>query len=1168
MMLTKITLRYWAVIACVLGLASILWPSAAQDKSPSWQPLPVPGAWEDVSGGKLAKYDGFAWYRCWVKVPAEWRGTDLALSIELVDNIHEAYWNGVRVGGVGSFPPGFRDATQTSSSYTVSEKHIRAGAYNYLAIRVYDDGGKGGFIGTAPALIKETQAISLQGQWQFRTGDKLDWAKPSEDRPDDYASFAKVQETTSLPRPTLLVPKGLKPAEAAGTFKVPADLRIDQVLAEPIVRQPLNLNFDEKGRLWVVQYIQYPNPAGLKPLSRDIYWRVVYDKVPPPPPNHFRGKDKITIHEDTDGDGVFDSHKTFVEGLSITTAAVKGRGGVWVLNPPYLLFYPAKNNADVPSGDPVVHLEGFGIEDTHSTANSLHWGPDGWLYGAHGSTVSALVKRPGDKAPIAHLVGQHIWRYHPEKKKFEVFGEGGGNAFGVEIDSLGRVFSGHNGGNTRGFHYVQGGYYRKGFEKHGQLSNPYAFGFFEAMKHPDVPRFSHTFILYEGNALPDPYRGKLFAVAPLQGQVMLSDVTPDRSSVQTRDVMAVVTSKDTWFRPVEVKHGPDGGVYVADFYDANIAHLRHFEGQIDRDTGRVYRVTGKDAKPLAPFDLNKKTSAELIDVLKHDNRWFRETALRLLADRRDAAVLPLLRKLVVESKGQFALETLWALNLSGGLTPDIAEKTLGHSEPAVRAWTVRLLGDENRVGPELARKIADLAQHEKVVTVRGQFAASARRLPAEEGLPIVRQLLVHDQDAADIHQPLLLWWAIEAKCAQEREAVLEMFRDSTLWSTKLVQDTILPRLMRRFAAAGSQKDLHTCVELLRLAPEKKHGLILLKGFEEAYKGRSIAGLPTELFQEIAKLGGGSIAFGVRLGRPDALEKALALAQNAKAPLPQREEIVAILGEAKQPSSVPVLLDIVSGKEPDALRKTALTALQAYNEERIGAAVVKLFPGLSGDVKEVAETLLVSRKPWSRQFLAAVDGGTISAKAVPSTMLKKLLLHRDEQIVSLVKKNWGEVKGATTVQMKTEIDRLHGMVGAGTGNPYVGKKLFHARCASCHVLHSQGGNVGPDLTPFKRDDIANMLLHIVNPSAEIREGYENQVVITESGRILTGIVAEKDNRVVVLRVADGQKVVLTREDVAEIRAAGMSLMPEGLLQGLSDPEVRDLVAYLRTTQPLP
>lgn len=961
-------------------------------------------------------------------------------------------------------------------------------------------------------------------------------------------------------------PGKLMPADAAKTFKTPNDLAFDQVLAEPTVRQPVSLSFDERGRLWVVQYIQYPHPAGLKVLSRDMFWRVVYDKVPPPPPNHFPGKDIVSIHEDTQGNGVFDKHTVFLEGLNIVTSVTRGRGGVWVLNPPYLLFYPTKDNADRPTGDPVVHLQGFGLEDTHSCANSLRWGPDGWLYGAHGSTVSANITRPGDTAPITRMVGQHIWRYHPEKKRFEIFAEGGGNAFGVEIDSAGRIYSGHNGGDTRGFHYVQGGAYRKGFEKHGVLANPYSFGFFEAMKANKSQRFSHTYAINEAPGLPAQYRGRMFAVEPLQGRVMMSEIKTDRSSFQTLDLEPVVSSTDSWFRPVDIKPAPDGSLFVADFYEAKIAHLGHNDGVIDRDTGRVYRLRAADAKAYKPMDLGKKTSAALVELLRSDNRWVRQTANRLLGDRKDPSVFAALRKMIDTERGQTALEALWALHIGGGFDDNIESALVTHPEPAVRAWTVRLLADDFHLGPAAA-KVAELTRTEPSVHVRSQWAASARRLPAAESLSIVRGLLQGDEDAGDIHVPLLLWWAVETHCEKNRDAVLDLLRESPIWRARIVEETLLPRLVKRFAMAGAQKDLRTCVELFRLAPEKKHGLILLKGFEEAFKGRSAVGLPAELIAEVAKLGGGSVAFGVRQGSDAALAKALATIASPKAPIPDRVELVEIVGEAHRPGCVPGLLKLLAPLEPEPLRRAALGALSSYKDDEIGAAVVKLLPQMTGDLRDTAESLLTSRRVWSGQLLAAVDSGQVEPKSLPTATLRKLLLHKDDSIAALVKKHWGDVKGATTAQMQKEIERFTAVVGSGNGSPYVGKKLFTARCATCHILHATGGNVGPDLTPFKRDDAAHLLLHVINPSAEIREGYENQIVATGDGRTLTGIVVEKDASVVVLRTADGQRVVLPMDDIDDMRVSPISLMPEGLLQGLSDQEVRDLFAYLRSGQPL-
>jgi putative heme-binding domain-containing protein len=259
--------------------------------------------------------------------------------------------------------------------------------------------------------------------------------------------------------------------------------------------------------------------------------------------------------------------------------------------------------------------------------------------------------------------------------------------------------------------------------------------------------------------------------------------------------------------------------------------------------------------------------------------------------------------------------------------------------------------------------------------------------------------------------------------------------------------------------------------------------------------------------------------------------------------------------------------LLAAKESPALHKTTLGALQSYKDNKIGAAVVKQLTAMPEDVREVAESLLVGRREWSRQLLTAIDEGKVQAKSIPLPTLRKLLLHRDDKIAALVKKHFGEVKGATTEQMRKEIDRLAAVAQSGKGDPYPGKKLFTTKCANCHTFHAVGGIVGPDLTPFKRDDVPNLLLHIVNPNAEIREGYENSIVTTESGRTLTGIVIEKDARVVVLRMADGQRMVLPKDDIESMTVSPISLMPEGLLDGMSEQDVRDLFAYLRSGQPL-
>jgi putative heme-binding domain-containing protein len=961
-------------------------------------------------------------------------------------------------------------------------------------------------------------------------------------------------------------PGPLSPEASLTRLQPGEGLAVEQVLAEPEVAQPVFLNFDERGRLWLVEYRQYPEPAGLKVLSRDSVWRVVYDKVPAPPPNHDHGADRITIHEDTNGDGTFDRHKTFVDGLNIATACARGRGGVWVLNPPYLLFYPDSDNDDVPDADPQVHLEGFGLEDTHSVVNSLCWGPDGWLYAAQGSTVSGRVKRPGSAETPVHSMGQLVWRYHPETRRYEVFAEGGGNTFGVEIDAKGRVFSGHNGGDTRGFHYVQGGYSRKGFDKHGPLSNAYAFGYFDPMKHPKVPRFTHTFLIYDAEDLTPAFHGKLLGVAPLLSHVVVSEITPLGSTFQTRDVGLALSTTDPWFRPVDIKLGPDGAVYVADWYDGQVNHYRNHEGQIDRANGRVYRIEAPGSKPVKPFDLAARSTDQLIDLLSHPNRWYRQTALRLLGDRKDGSAVPRLARAVKEGTGQTALESLWALNLCGGLSETLAVELLGHADPYVRLWSVRLLCDDNHVSPRAARAIAERAKAETNVEARSQLACSARRLPAADGLPVVRNLLDHDEDAGDPHIPLLLWWAIEAKADSDREAVVALFRDRAVWDLAVVKKVIEPRILRRYAASGSRKDMLTCAEILRLAPGKGDARALMTGFEAALHGRRVPSLPDELSQALGEFEGSSVFLGLRQGKPEALAEALKVLADDRADRQQRLEYLQTLGEVSHPGAVPALRRLATRPNDPDLQYAAVQALARYSDQEIAEDLLAAIPSMAFDVRPAALGVLATREAWGARLLEAVDAGKVDAVTVAPEVIQRLQRYRDPKLTALVEKHWPGVRPATSAELQAEIERAAEMLRSGPGNPLSGQAVFAAKCAACHTLFGQGGKVGPELTTYRRDDLDTMLLNVVNPSAEIREGYRSFNVATTDGRAFVGLLIDQDPSVVVLRASDGHDVTVRRDEVEEMQASPASLMPEALLRDLPDKDLRDLFAYLRGNQP--
>lgn len=1161
----------------------------ADDPAPyeDWRLVPIPDTWKEPPRVRSSEEeglgrDGFAWYRASVAIPEDWNGRAIELLVEPVDDARSTFVNGVQVGASGTFPPNYRSGLGETGRDRIPEGLLKPGESNVIAVRVYYNDGRSNFAVAAPTLYDAEwlQAIKLEGSWEYQAGDDPSWAAgpvlsddahySRVDRFDDLEAYLRLRQGDTAP---------LSPADALDRFDVGEGLAVDLAVGDPDITQPLQVSFDERGRMWVVEYRQYPDPAGLTMVSRDKFLRTVYDRTPLPPPFGTPGIDRISIHEDRDGNGSFEHHSVFLDDLNLATSIARGRGGVWVLNPPYLLFSPDRDGDDVPDGDPEVHLEGFGLEDSHSIASNLCWGPDGWLYGAQGSTVTGRIRRPGEPDDaIIHSMGQLIWRYHPESKRYEIFAEGGGNTHGVEIDSRGRLYSGHNGGDTRGFHYVQGGYYQKGFAKHGALSNPYTFGYFMPMTHHSVPRFTHSFVFAEGGALPADYQGKLFGVEPLQGQVVRSEVSPEGSTFQSVDLDRPLATDDPWFRPVSIANGPDGALYVVDMYEQRIDHSSHYAGRVDKTNGRIYRLRGADAppgrfpgdlEPQPPFNLAAMSGEELIGLLDHPNRWYRRESLRILGDRKDASLIPSVRDDLLSFKAEDrALELLWALNLCGGLDEAVSLRLLDHPDPHVRSWTVRLACDDFEVSDAMAVAMSELATREPYVEVRSQLACSARRLPSRHALPIVRALLSRGEDATDPHLPLLLWWAIETKVGEDPEAVLSQFDEDAIWEEAIVSTTITERLMRRFAQAGTRDDLLACAVLLEHAPTREDSERLMVGFEAAFEGRSLSVLPDRLLQAIANSGGGSLPLRVRQGDDEAVTEALAIVSAPDAAAEDRLELIRTFGEVRDRRALPILLELASSEaESDPLRAAALSALRPFDEPEVGASVLRLHDSLPEESRDAAQTLLASRRSSARLFLDAISTGEINRDLVPESVARSVLLLDDPALADSVRELWGDLGGVSADHYREQIERLDAVIASGTGNPYTGKELYTEHCAKCHTLFDEGGDVGPSLTSYQRTDLRSMLIAVANPSVEIREGYETFLGLLLDGRVVTGFLVAEDDRVVVLRGADGRNEVLARDELEEFKGVPQSVMPDGLLDPLTDQQVRDLFAYLRSTQPL-
>ena len=959
------------------------------------------------------------------------------------------------------------------------------------------------------------------------------------------------------------------PQEVLDSFKIANDLSIDLVLSEPKINQPVEISFDHRGRLWVVQYNQYPYPKGLKIINVDNYLRVTFDKVPQAPPEGIKGADKITFFEDTDGDGTYDKSTDAITGLNIATSVAIGRGNIWVLNPPYLLAYPDPDGDGIPNGKPVVHLSGFGMQDTHAVTNSLTWGPDGWLYGAQGSTTTSTVSSSVTKDLF--LQGQAIWRYNPQTHVLERFAEGGGNnPFNIEIDEKGRLYSGSN-GSDRGPYYKQGGYYIKSWGKHGPLSNLYAFGYLPNMVYTgDKKRFTHSLIKYEGGSLPARYEGKMIAVNPLLNYVQLTRFEKNGSSFKAVDEDRILETNSRWFRPVDIQTGPDGAVYLSDWCDSRLSHVDPRDTW-SKTTGRIWRLRSKDGyTPHPKFDLSAYTNEQLIGLFSNKNEWFRKQAILLLGDRKDKTIIPQLTQLLRSGDSQVALEALWAINLSGGFTDEIATEALHHKDPFVRMWAVRLLGDNNKVSPAISDQLAGLASHELYPEVRSQLASTAKRLPASDAIPVIKNLLRSQKVTDDPDIPLLIWWAIESKAESDRKEVLSVFTDRTIWSNPIVEDVILKRLMQRYIMAGGADNYASATQLLKLSPSVKLSKLLVSGLQEGFGDRNMEELPPELLRLLkpfhAEFGEAPLTLGLRTGEEKAVDKALAIIADDNAEIGYRLSYTRTMGEIDQPKSVPGLLKLVeSSKTSSALREAALEALSHYNIADIGERVVKSYPSFRADYADriAALNLLATRASWTEGlFKTILESKRISKEDVPIEIAQRFKLLNDAGIDKTVELLWPDTRPLTSAEKVQQMNKISAIVASSPkGDPAKGRLLFLATCGSCHKLNNEGGNVGPDLTGYERNNLNTVLINIIDPNADIREGYEVQQIVTTDGRTLEGRIQSRNGGNITYQPPmGGRETTISANKIKKISARPTSIMPEHLLDKMSDQEIKDFFSY--------
>jgi putative membrane-bound dehydrogenase-like protein len=957
-------------------------------------------------------------------------------------------------------------------------------------------------------------------------------------------------------------------AESAGRMSVPDGFHVSLFAGEPDVVQPIAMTTDERGRLWVVECLSYPN------------WQT----------NAAPGQDRVVILEDRDGDGRFDTRRVFWDkGRNLSGIAI-GFGGVWLCSAPELIFIPDRNRDDIPDGPPEAMLDGWSLDAKHNIVNGLTWGPDGWLYGCHGILSDSNVGRPGAAQGERVRMNCGVWRFHPTRHIFEVVAHGTTNPWGIAFDDYGQMFVA-NCVIKHLFHIIPGARYER---MYGQDMNPYAFrliescadhihwagGFWktEGAQHPqnDAAGGGHAHcgaMVYLGDNWPDRYRNTFFTLN-VHGHRINNDSLERRGSGYiARHQPDLLKANDAWFRGVSLLGGPDGGVFMSDWCDAGECHDYI---DIHRENGRIYKVTcGAPKSP--PGDLSKLADDELVKLQLHKNDWFVAQSRRVLQERAASGTLAgaarpaLLRMLREQTDVSRSLRALWALHVTCGLDEPLVLELLRNPNDWLRAWTIQLALEtaqptvpaeatrSTRPGASLLDKMTALAAKDPSPVVRLYLASALQRLRPAERLPLAAALVARVEDADDPNLPLLNWYGIEPMVSTDDDASAALLAKARI---PLVRQFIAQRLALRLS-------LDVVVDAIGKSDDPGFQRDTVQGMFEALNGRRDMRMPGRWAAMAKKLN--------QHPDPSVQEKALLLSlvfgdaeaairlrkrlSDPTAAIETRRTALQALVQARQSDLAPLLQSLA--RDP-ALRGAAIRGLAAFDDAATPKVILENYGKLLAEEKTDSITTLSSRPGCAVALLEAVKQGTVPARDISPFAARQMQALKDPRIAPLLAAALGGIRSVSkdkTALIAAYKERLT-PTALKTADTARGRVLFDRTCAACHTLFGEGGKIGPELTGSQRSNLDYLLENVVDPNAVVWNQYRAVYFETADDRLISGIVLRENESTVTIQTQTGT-VTLPRKDITSRTDSALSMMPEGLLESLKPDEVLDLVAYLQS-----
>jgi putative membrane-bound dehydrogenase-like protein len=948
----------------------------------------------------------------------------------------------------------------------------------------------------------------------------------------------------------------LSPAEAIRRMQVPPGFKVELVASEPDIVNPVAMTFDERGRAWITESLEYPR------------------REPGP------GRDRVKLLEDTDGDGKADKFTVFAEGLNMPSGIAVGHGGVWVANSPDILFLQ-DTDGDGKADKREVVVSGFGRDDTHELPNSLTWGPDGWLYGWNGVFNRSRVEYRGK----THEFTCAIFRIHPVTREFEVFCEGTSNPWGIAVDHDGSLFASacvidHL------WHLVETGYYHR----QGGPYPPFTWKIDSIVDHKHQKAAYCGIHYYDSDAYPPEYRNRLY-MGNIHGNcINVDSLERDGSTYRAQAAPDFLTANDAWFMPVVQKTGPDGCLYILDWYDRYHCYqdANRDPAGIDRLKGRLYRVRYKDAPRRFGFDLAREPDSRLVKSLASDNGYDRDIARRLLTERllqgrAEPSTRPdLERQSLAVEQGRTAKHCLQTLVGAGPLPRNFHVNLLAHAAPAVRAWAVRAAGDMKHLDPTIRARIVALAD-DASPDVRLQVAIAAPKLEGVDPLPTLLTVLSGSGDDPLI--PHIVWQNLHPLLEDRADAFLALIqRDELRKHPSLAR--IMPRVIERIVgrrhpdptpilalfgllAEGPRADLAAAGNCLTMLAHKVE--------DGELSGEPLKSVRDRLDPKLAKILAGpsdgplfadAALLATAWKDPAGVSATRALLVSSTRPEHRRLEALDALISARDVTVLDIAARVIA--DPTAgsrdLRGRVLGALDRLDDPRVATVVLAAYGRLEPELKPKAAELLTQRPAWAKALLEAIGRKAIPENALNVTQVRTLLGSKDAELVKLVRSHWGTVRAGRDPAREAVVAEMRDLVRKTHGDPVAGRAAFEKVCAQCHVIYGAGQDVGPDITSNGRGSFEQLLSNVFDPSLVIGASYQATTVATQDGRVLTGLLAEDSPQRVVLKLQGGKVETVPRADVEAIKTAELSLMPEEIEKQLTPREWADLFAFLTLDRP--